>query len=305
MTEDGVRHRTDALVEYAAGALTGPDRASVEAHLARCPSCRAELASWTTVAAAVVGPVQAPPGPAWAVRAALTRSALTPPAPVAPPARPRRLRFAGQLLRAELRLVRPAVWVASVLVMACAVGLARGGGGDSIGLLLSLVAPLLAVAGVAAVYGPESDPAFEVLAITPTSPRLVLLARVTLVFGYDLVLSLAASALTPLVAPHARLVGLVAAWLGPMALLLALSLALAMWIGPTWSMAVAAGLWGLRVVTVSIPGLGQGWLGTGMRLVWATSPGTVAAAVLLMLAAVWLSRRQGRPGGWPFRPLLR
>jgi hypothetical protein len=204
----------------------------------------------------------------------LTRSALT---PAAVPAHPRRVRFAGQLLWAELRLVRPAVWVASVLVMACAVGLARGGGGDSFGLLLSLVAPLLAVGGVAAVYGPESDPAFEVLAITPTSPRLVLLARVTLVFGYDLVLALTASALAPLIAPDVRLLGLVAAWLGPMTLLLALSLVLAMWIGPSWSLAVAGALWALRVVTVSIPGLAEGWLGAGMRLVWATNPGTSTA----------------------------
>jgi hypothetical protein len=298
MTAEDVLHCTDALAEYAAGAPTGPSRAAVEAHLAHCPSCRAELAGWTTVATAVVEPLQAPPGPARTVRAVLTRSALT---PAAVPAHPRRVRFAGQLLRAELRLVRPAVWVASVLVMACAVGLARGGGDDSFGLLLSLVAPLLAVAGVAAVYGPESDPAFEVLAITPTSPRLVLLARATLVFGYDLALSLAASALAPLVAPDIRLVGLVAAWLGPMTLLLALSLVLALWIGPSWSMGVAGALWALRVVTVSIPGLAEGWLGAGMRLVWATSPGTVAAAVLLVLAAVRLSRRAGRPASWPSR----
>jgi hypothetical protein len=302
MTAEDVRHCTDALAEYAAGTQPGPARATVQAHLARCPSCRADLASWTTVAAATLGPPQAPPGPARAVRAALIRSALT---PTAMPAHTRRVVFAGQLLRAELRLVRPAVWVASVLVMACAVGLARGGGDDSFGLLLSLVAPLLAVAGVAAVYGPESDPAFDVLALTPTSPRLVLLARVTLVFGYDLVLSLAASALAPLVAPDVRLVGLVAAWLGPMTLLLALSLVLAMWIGPSWAMAAAGSVWALRVVTVSVPGLGESRLGAGMRLVWATSPGTVAAAVLLALAAIGLSRRPGRPAGWPSRPSLR
>ncbi len=42
-----------------------------------------------------------------------------------------------------------------------------------------------------------------------------------------------------------------------------------------------------------------------MRQVWATSPGTLAAAVLLMLAAVGLSRRPDRLAGWPSRPLLR
>ena len=301
MTADGLRHCTDALAEYAAGALAGPDREPVEAHLADCRSCRAELASWTAVAAAV-GPAPAPPGPVAAVRAALTRSALT---PLTAPARRRRLRFAAQLLGAELHLVRPAVWVASFLVLACALGLARGGGDDSLGLMLSLVAPLLAVAGVAAVYGPEGDPAFEVLAITPTSPRLVLLARTTLIFGYDLVLSLAASALMPLVASEAKLVGLVAAWLGPMTLLLALSLVLAMWIGPAWSMAVAGGVWTLRVATVSSPALAHGWLADGMRLVWTTSPPTVVAAVLLLLAAVGLSRRRGLLADWPRRPILR
>jgi hypothetical protein len=50
MTAEDVRHYTDALAEYAAGAPTGPSRAAVEAHLAHCASCRAEVAGWTTVA---------------------------------------------------------------------------------------------------------------------------------------------------------------------------------------------------------------------------------------------------------------
>jgi hypothetical protein len=296
MTGDGTRHPTEALAEYAAGLLAAPARTTVEAHLIACPSCRTALRGWTAVAAATVAPVDAPPSSAPMVRAVLTRAALAPPAP---PVRKRGIRFAAQLLRAELRLVRPSVWLASMLVMACAVAAVAVNGHDAGATVLSLVAPLVAIAGVAGVYGPQRDPAFEALAITATSPRLVLLARVTLIFGYDLALAVAASAVLRLAAPQVGLVDLVIAWLGPMTLLSALSLVLAMWIGPNVSMAVASALWVLRVATVSVPELSDGWLAARMQQIWATSPGTVAVTLALLAAAVALSRRRGRPrDGW-------
>src|SRR6266545_1588803 len=224
MSGDGTRHPTDALAEYAAGVLEAPEQATVETHLIACPSCRTALRGWTAVAAATVAPVDAPPSSAPVVRAVLTRAAL---APQAPPVRRRGIRFAAQLLRAELRLVHPSVWLASMLVMVCAVAAVAVGGHGAGATVLSLVAPLVAIAGVAGVYGPQRDPAFEALAITVTSPRLVLLARVTLIFGYDLALAVAASAVLRLAAPQVGLVDLVVAWLGPMTLLSALSLVLA------------------------------------------------------------------------------
>jgi len=301
MTGDGMGHPTGALAEYAAGALDPPARSAVETHLAACASCRAALRGWTAVAGATVAPVAAPPAPAALVRAVVSRAAL---APQAPPGRRRGLRFAAQLLRAELRLVRPSVWLASMLVMACAVAAVAVGDHGTAAPVLSLVAPLVAVAGVAGVYGPQRDPAFEALAVTATSPRLVLLARVTLVFGYDLALAVAASAVLKLAAPQVGLVELVIAWLGPMTLLSALSLVLAMWIGPNVAIAVATGLWLLRVGTVvGVPELSDGWLAARMQQVWATSPGTVAVTLALLAAAVALSRRRGRPrDGW-YRPV--
>jgi hypothetical protein len=299
MSGDGARHPTEALAEYAAGVLDAPEQTMVERHLIGCPPCRAALRGWTAVAA-TVAPVDAPPSPAPLVRAVLARSAL---APQAPPGRRRGIGFAAQLLRAELRLVRPSVWVASILVMACAVAAVVAGDHGAAAPVLSLVAPLVAVAGVAGVYGPQRDPAFEALAVTATSPRLLLLARVTLVFAYDLALAVAASAVLKLAAPQVGLVELVIAWLGPMTLLSALSLVLAMWTGPNVSIGVAATLWLLRVGTVGIPELSDGWLAAGMRRVWATSPGTVAVTLALLAAAVALSRRRSRPrDGW-YRPV--
>jgi hypothetical protein len=300
MTGDGMRHPTGALAEYASGALAAPERNVVETHLIACPSCRTALLGWTAVAAATAAPVGAPPSPASVVGAVLTRAALAPPAP---PVRKRGIRFAAQLLRAELRLVRPSVWLASMLVMACAVAAVAVGDRSAGATVLSLAAPLVAIAGVAGVYGPQRDPAFEALAITATSPRLVLLARVTLIFGYDLALAVAASAVLQLAAPQVGLVDLVVAWLGPMTLLSALSLVLAMWIGPNVSVAVATALWLLRVATVSVPELSEGWLAARMQQIWATSPGTVAVTLALLAAAVALSRRRGRPrDGW-YRPV--
>jgi hypothetical protein len=88
-----------------------------------------------------------------------------------------------------------------------------------------------------------------------------------------------------------------------MTLLLALSLVLAMWIGPNVSLAVAGALWVLRVATVGVPELSQGWLAARMQEVWATSPGTVAVTLALVATALVLSRRPGRRrGGW-YRPV--
>ena len=84
-----------------------------------------------------------------------------------------------------------------------------------------------------------------------------------------------------------------------MTLLLALSLVVAMWIGPNVSLGVAAALWMLRVATVGIPELSEGWLAARMQEVWATSPGTVAVTCALAATALALSRRRGGPrGGW-------
>jgi hypothetical protein len=303
MTEDAGRHHTDSLAEYAAGTLTEPaELAAVEGHLIGCSSCRAELEDWRLVAASAVPPAEPRPSPAPMVRAVMTRSVLAPPIV---PAHGRGVRFAAQLVRAELRLVRPSVWLASLLVMVCAVGLALTSGHGAGATVLSLAAPLIAACGVGAVAGPWRDPAFEALAVTTTSPGLILLARVTLVFGYDLALAVAASTVLRLTAPQLGLVELVAGWLGPMTLLSALCLLLAMWTGPNAAMVMAAALWTLRVLTVGVPDLGDGRVAKAMRVVWVTNPGSLAATVALLAVAVVLSRHRFWPrAGW-FRPVAR
>lgn len=282
----------DLLAEYAAGTLDPARRSEVDAHLAACADCRAELAGWAGLAAAAtLGPTEPPPGPELVYRV-MVRSAVSGPPPSDRPLP----RLSLALVLAEARLLRIPVLVASALVMALAVVLAAtqaataGGAGD----VLALVAPVVAAIGISGVYGPQRDPAFEVVAATPTTVRLILLVRIALVFGYDLALALAASgAVTVAGADAAGIPALVVAWLGPMALLSALCLLLVVWVGADIAIGVALALWSLRVLAGSVFAERTG-LVEFFRAVWSTNPGTGSATAALIGLALVLAGR-GEP----------
>jgi hypothetical protein len=205
-------------------------------------------------------------------------------------------RFSLSLVLAEARLVRVSVLVASALVMALGVVLAAtssaydGWAAD----VLALVAPVVAAVGVAGVYGPQRDPAFELVAATPTSPRLILLTRIALVFGYDLVLALAASGVVAAVgADPAGMHALVVAWLGPMSLLCALCLLLVVWVGADVALGVAVALWSLRVLAGGLFSGVPGLLDL-VRAAWSTNLVTALVTVALVAVAVILAGR-GEP----------
>lgn len=283
----------ELLPEYAAGTLDAARRTRVEAHVAGCADCRADLAGWLGLARAA-RPDGAAPG-LDLVREALLRSALAP-APV-----PRRQSwfFTLALVRAEARLARASVLVSSALVMALGVALAATQeASQEAAAVLALVAPVVAAVGIATVYGARRDPAFEVVAATPTSSRLILLARMTLVFGYDVVLALVASGvLAALGGDGGALSTLVGAWLGPMALLSALSLLLVVWLGADVAAGAAVGLWGLRVLSDSAI-LDPAGLLEAVRAAWSTNVLTVLAAAVLGTVAVILAGRREPPGRW-------
>jgi hypothetical protein len=285
-------HPVDLLAEYAAGTLDKADHDAVRGHLGGCPDCAGTVTAWRATAHAVTSDLPEPPGPDL-VTAVLRRSALAPsPRPVARPA----WRMAPLLLLAQSRLVGRSVWIASALVMALGALLTlvsvNTGWAPTI---LALVAPIVAAGGVAGLYSPARDPGYEVVASTPAPPRLILLARLTLVVGYDVVLALLASAALVLFGGETGgLLHLVGAWLGPLALLAGLSLVLGVRFGPDIATAGALVLWALRLLDGSE-------LATGLRVVtgpvtalWTTGPLTVAAAAVLVLAGLLLAGREER-----------
>lgn len=219
--------------------------------------------------------------------AAMLREAAADPEPVR---RRGHLSFAAQLLAAQMRLIRGSVWLASALMMAfgvlALVPLRQGGLTESV---LAMIAPFVAAAGIAGVCGPERDPGFELTAATATSPRTVLVARVALVFGYDLVLALGASlALVAMGLDTSGLGALIGAWLGPMALLSSLCLLLAVAVGTTAAITVGLALWVARLLVPTLA-VDTRWLvpvANAVKLLWATNFASVLLAVALLAASV-------------------
>jgi Putative zinc-finger len=274
----------DLLPSYAAGTLGDTDRKRVRTHLADCPSCRADLAAWQVIADAVES---RPEAPARVVRAALTRSAFE--GPVERDGRPIR-RHAG-LVIAEARLIRPPVPISSALVMALGVAFTSLQAGTA-GLMLSLIAPIVAAAGIAGTYRSGKD---ELIAATPTSSRLLLLIRLVLVFGYDLVLALTASATLTATgtAGTTSLNALVGAWLGPMALLSSLSLLIAVRLGPDVALGVAVGLWALRVLAGGVLAR-DGWAGGLVLQAWSTTAPVLIASAAIAAVAIAVGSEPGK-----------
>ena len=227
--------------------------------------------------------------------AAMLRTAAGDPEPVR---RRGHLSFAAQLLTAQMRLIRVSVWLASALMMAfgvlALVPLRQGGLTESV---LAMVAPFIAAAGIAGVCGPDRDPGFELTAATATSPRTVLVARVALVFGYDLVLALGASlALVAMGLDTSGLGALIGAWLGPMALLSSLCLLLAVAVGTTTAITVGLALWVARLLVPTLA-VDTRWLvpvADTVKLLWATNFLSSVLVVALVAASVMVIGRAYR-----------
>lgn len=201
------------------------------------------------------------------------------------------------LLRAQFRIVRREIWAASALVMALGV-LVTLASYTGTGLTpLAALAPVMAAVGVALLYDGDLTLMFELEDSTPASVRRLLLARLTLVFGFNLVLALAGSFLLALVHADVLLWPLVLSWLAPMAFLSALAFWLSVISGDSVTGAVFCLLiWGSHIVLrtaptpnpiiymLSLPGLGD----AAMR------PALIGAALVLLVAAFWLVDRKER-----------
>lgn len=242
---------TDAaglLSSYAAQTLTPAQRAGVEEHLRQCEHCRRDLEEWTLIREAVRA--RAPQAvPHVAVLENIRMSIAPEPVVRHGP------RFLFELLWAQVGVVQSAIWSASVLVIALGivVSLLAGRGGAAI---LDVLAPVVAAVGISFLYGADNDPPLEIALATPTSPRLILIARLTIVFGYDLLLTLLASVvLISLGAAPVGFMQLVLQWLGPMLLLSSISLWLSLHFGSVTGVTSALLLWVLRVTILHMPGI--------------------------------------------------
>ena len=274
----------DRLPLYAAGQLDALERADMEQHLHTCAECRTDLNMWRAIGSEIAfssSQISAAPG--------LSERALM--RLVAPSPLRRAFLRAASLLHAQAYLVRREMWPAAAIIMAISAVVTYLFGKTEI---IRFIAPLVAAASLAAIYGPEHDPASELTLATPTSPWKVLLARLTLVHAYNLFLALLASLFLLLLIPPELLGALVLDWLGPMTFLSALALLLSLWIGTSNSIAIAYGLW---LVQVQFPAFGPAadpsrtpaWLQflEAYRQFWSSPLLLIGLGLLLLLIALW------------------
>jgi hypothetical protein len=205
--------------------------------------------------------------------------------------------WAWLILRSQMRLVHPVSWVASALVIAlgAVVTLALYHPSQSgAELPLVILAPIVAACGVAFLYGIDTDPALELQLATPVSPRLILLARLTLLFGFNLLITLACSIGLTLVESNISLIPLIAAWLTPMTFLSALAFLLSvLFFDSLASVLISLLLWiaiaarhflEMGAIALSIPDL--------LRVDY--RPALLIAAPALVVIALWIAEREER-----------
>jgi hypothetical protein len=194
------------------------------------------------------------------------------------------------LLSSQARIVQQEIWLASVLVMSIGLWMAVGDSTSAPdGWLLALSAPVVTAIGIAFIYSSSADPALEIELAMPISSRLLLLARLMLVFSFDLALTLLASVILTMVQPHLSLWALIELWLAPLVCLTSLAFLLAaFFVDPLISTVVSLMLWALQVVRRDVPLFVPDLLSSEAR------PWLWLFAVVFGLAAVWLAGQEER-----------
>jgi hypothetical protein len=203
------------------------------------------------------------------------------------------------LLYSQMRVVRREIWFASVFIMALGTVVTLGtyNPNATSALPLAVVAPFVAAFGVALLYDNDVEQMLEIEDTPPASARLLLLARLTLVFGFDLVLALSASVVLATVQSQISLWPLVMSWLAPMAFLSALAFLLSILLADAIAGAVfSLILWAMNVMLRSIANLNE--LTQILSFPGLTRPESrpllFTAAGLLVAVALWLVGKHDR-----------
>lgn len=265
---------TDLLSRYAARDLDAAAAWSVESHVTACPDCRAKITQHSLV-----------PSDRLTAIARRVQTRLDAPTPSAVE---RFLQVVGvpQHL-ARLLAATPSLtlsWLAAVgFVLAVAVVSARWGWQpqnpmDRSLLLFLTVAPLVPLAGIAAAFGPNVDPTYEIGLAAPMRSGRLLLVRAVAVLASSLLIAGACAVFLP------TLGWTVVAWIVPALAVSATTLALSTSVSPLWAASTVGAIWLLLV-------LGSEAVADVRFAAFGTSGQAVAATVLAVATAVVWSGR--------------
>jgi hypothetical protein len=195
------------------------------------------------------------------------------------------------LLRAQMRVIRSEIWIASLLLIGLGTLVtlseaAPDASGNSMPIVI--VAPIVAAMGIAFIYGPDVDPSLEIQLATAIPPRLILVARLALVFGFDLLVGLASSVTLALSDSSVSLWPLILSWLAPMTFLSSLAFFLTIYSQEALlSGLICFVIWVWQAIDISyirIPDLTTA----------AARPWLLVLAALLGGVALWLAGQEAR-----------
>jgi hypothetical protein len=311
-------HVAKLLPAYINGQLDTASASQVCAHLASCIACQLELANWEAVKETANHVFAATPLPSARVMkqvweridateqarnawhfplvspissrvSALTWGKISP---------VRALRGLWLVFRAQIPLLHKSIWIASALgclfglIITIAMAQRSAQAKGTIADILVLFIIVIGASGSAFLYGSAVDPGCELTIATPTSLRLVMLCRMVIVLGYNMLLALLASAVFATLY-GGSLWGFVQLWLGPMIFLSSLCLALSLFVGSTFALLCAAVIGVLQtfpqrfishLINIPLPTLDLN----------ATSPVLLIAALALLAFALFCIPRQPR-----------
>jgi hypothetical protein len=246
----------DQLEWFVNRTLSAEQRGEVEAHLAQCTACQAEVAEWAELRQSMLNVGTSTPEPR-ADLFPLIEQRLDQLAAPAPWFRLQRvfqvcwfaLNVGAELFRAQARLLRRDLfWMPLFIVPLAASIVYLPGIWQRMPGSAALLAALLTALGMAFLYGQQVDPAREIALVTQTSPRLVLGIRCCLVFGYDLLLN--CGLVLPILASQGIITPawFLTNWLAPLCCLSAIALLLSVLANASVAVFACTFLWGLRVL---------------------------------------------------------
>jgi anti-sigma factor RsiW len=230
-------HPLDQIPFYAAGMLSDGSRAALEQHLSVCPACRSELANWEHIAVGMIS---------------LTSEQTLPLPPLSPivrtslrphPTAVQVLRFAAHLIWMQRMVIfRSGIFpaLALVILMVSLSGLLFPQG-EVLFPLLALI-PILGVLITAMLSGAQSDPAYELVATTPTRPGALIYARLSLALATIICMASAGSFFLSAITLQ-PLLRTISVWLFPLLLLTSLTTVLSQLWSPLPATAIALGGW--------------------------------------------------------------
>ncbi len=252
------------VARYAAGRVGGSTAASVEAHLLGCAGCRKALAPavdparLNAVWEEVVDRVDTP-------RPTVVERLLL------------HMGVGGDTARlVALAPALTASWLVAVVAVLTFALLAADAGPRGVMIFLAL-APVLPVAGVAAAYGREVDPTYDIGLAAPYSTFRLLLLRASAVLASTMLLAGAGALVLPVDGWVA------AAWLLPSLALTSVTLAASTRVDPVWAAGAIVGSWLFAVFTA--------YRSTGSPYAAFGVSGQLLCFTLLVLSVAVLTRR--------------